>query len=219
MSTTRGRSHLALLEDLRWRYACKRFDPARAISPEVWSALEQALMLSPSSYGLQPYRFIVINDRALRERLKPAAHNQAQILDASHLVVFAAHTDMTVERIDQFLQLTASVRKITVDRLAAYRTNILGDLVQGPRHAIIRDWCKRQTYLALGMLLASAASLGVDACPMEGFKPPEVDELLGLPQQGLASTVLCTLGYRLPDDPAGSLPRVRFPESDLIERR
>lgn len=208
-----------LLQELRWRYATKRFDPNRTIAPEHWQVLLQALTLSASSYGLQPYRFLHIKDKALRARLQPAARNQPQIVEASHLLVFCAFTDLTAAHVDAFIALAARTRGVPVEQLKGYRDTIVGDLVQGPRHAIIQDWCKRQTYLALGNLLASAALLGIDACPMEGFSPPDFDAILELPKQGLAATVLCTLGYRSPEDKYAQAAKVRFPTSELVLER
>jgi nitroreductase len=219
MPATAPLTDTQLLEQLHWRYATKKFDATRKIPQEHWQTLEQALVLSASSYGLQPYRFLVIRDPALRARLSPAANKQPQILDASHLVVFCAFTDITVAHVDHFIALTAQASGAPAEKLAPYRQHIMGDLVNGPRHAIIQDWCKRQTYLALGNLLASAAVLGIDACPMEGFSPADFDAILGLPAQQLAATVLCTLGYRSAEDHRANAPKMRFPASELIVYR
>ena len=209
----------ALLDSLRWRYATKRFDPARRIPPELWSTIEDSLVLSASSYGLQPYRFVVVADPALRAQLRPVSWNQSQIVDASHLLVFAARTDLTTAEVDHFLDRTAEVRAVPRESLAAYRAGIIGDLVEGPRHAEIAQWTKRQAYLALGSLLVAAAQLGIDACPIEGFSPADYDRILDLPAQGLAATVVCALGYRSADDKYASLRKVRFPREELVIRR
>ncbi len=219
MTATGALSDDQLLHQLQWRYATKQFDPGRTIPPADWSTLEQALVLSASSYGLQPYRFLVIRDPALRAKLRPVAYNQPQIVEASHLVVFCAFTDMTTAHVDHFIELTAAASKVPPAKLDGYKQAILNDLVNGPRHAIIQDWCKRQTYLALGNLLASAAMLGIDACPMEGFSPKDFDAILELPKLQLASTVLCTLGYRSPQDHRANAPKMRFPASELIIHR
>jgi nitroreductase len=208
-----------LLQQLEWRYATKRFIPGKSISDTDWQTLEQALRLSPSSYGLQPYRFIVIRDAALRAQLKVAAFNQPQISEASHLVVFASATDLTEAQVDHFIELTAKAKGVPASALAKYRDVIIGDLVKGPRHSIIADWTKRQSYLALGVLLSGAAMIGIDACPMEGFNPAEFDRILGLPARGLAATVLCTLGYRSPEDKHSADAKFRFPEQELFEHR
>jgi len=208
-----------LLHQLGWRYATKRFIVGRPIPADHWVTLEQALQLSPSSYGLQPYRFVVVRDRALRQQIHEAARKQPQILEAAELVIFAARTDLTSAQVDHFIAQTAAVRQIPFEALEKYRTSILGDLVTGKRHAIIADWSKRQAYLALGMLLSTAAQLGIDACPMEGFVPEEVDRILGLPALGFGSAVFCALGYRSPQDPHQNDPKVRMPHDELFDYR
>jgi nitroreductase len=207
-----------LLDALNWRYAVKKFDPTKKIAPADWTTLEEAVRLSASSYGLQPWKFIVVTDPAVREKLKPAAWNQSQITDASHLVVFTYKTDITEADVDHFVQVTAAERGMPAEKLAGYRDMMVGDLVKGPRHGTIATWASRQVYIALGTLLTSAAALGIDACPMEGFVPDQFDEILGLKSRGLASVVLTTLGYRAGDDHYAALKKVRFPASEVIER-
>jgi nitroreductase len=206
-----------LLDALRWRYATKAFDPNRKIPADTWSALEDGLVLSPSSFGLQPYRFLVIQDRALRERLLPHAWGQRQVVDASHFVVFAARTRVTEAEIDAFTGLIASTRGVTPESLASYRGMMTGTLLSDGFRPLAAHWTARQAYIALGNLLTTAAMLGVDACPMEGFVPAEFDQVLGLPAQGLASVVCCALGYRHADDKYAVAPKVRFPKSELLK--
>ncbi len=208
-----------VLYHLEWRYATKRFDPARRIDPGVWAALEDALVLTPSSYGLQPWRFLVIEDPALRLELRSAGMNQPQLTEASHLVVFAASTVITEQDVDRFIARTADVRGVTAASLDAYRQTMIGDVVSGPRAAIAREWAARQAYIALGMLLSHAAALGIDACPMEGFDPAAYDRILGLEARSLRAVVLATLGYRRSDDTYAGLPKVRFAKDDVIEHR
>jgi len=206
-----------LINRLTWRYAVKQFDPAKKITASNWATLEQALVLSPSSYGLQPYRFLVINDAALRTRLAVASYGQSQIMDCSHLVVFAIRKGMDLDHIDHFIARVATVTKVTVESLAGYRKTIVGDLIDGPRHAWIDHWSARQAYIALGNLLTSAAALGIDACPMEGFNPALYDDILDLPERHLSATVVCALGYRSADDKHARDAKVRFAIEDLIE--
>jgi len=206
-----------LINRLTWRYAVKRFDPANKISASNWATLEQALVLSPSSYGLQPYRFLVINDAALRARLAVVSYGQPQIVDCSHLVVFAIRKGMDLVHIDHFIARVAAVKKVTVESLASYRKAMVDDLIDGPRHAWIDHWSARQAYLALGNLLTSAATLGIDACPMEGFDPSLYDDILDLPERHLSATVVCALGYRSADDKHAREAKVRFAIEDLIE--
>ena len=206
-----------LLEAHQWRYAVKAFDPTRKIPAETWSSLEQALVLSPSSFGLQPYKFLVLTDAALREQLVPHAWNQRQVADCSHFVVFSAKDAVTEADVDRFVERIVAVRGVTAESLNAYRGMMVGDIVHGPRSKIAAEWAARQAYIALGNLMTSAALLGVDACPMEGFVPPKFDELLNLTGTGYHSVVCCALGYRAATDKYASLPKVRFPREDLIQ--
>jgi nitroreductase len=202
----------------QWRYAVKVFDAARKIPGETWKTLEQALVLSPSSYGLQPYRFLVLTDPALRESLVPHAWGQRQVADCSHFVLFLAKDKMSEADVDRLIQRIAAVRGVAPDSLASYRGMMVGDLVQGPRSRMASEWAARQAYIALGNLMTSAAVLGVDACPMEGFLPDKFDELLQLKGTGYHSVVGCALGYRAAADKYASLPKVRFPAEELIQR-
>ncbi|MGD0350747.1 MAG: NAD(P)H-dependent oxidoreductase [Verrucomicrobiota bacterium] len=206
-----------LLNALNWRYATKVFDPNKKIPADVWQTLERALVLSPSSYGLQPYRFLVISDPAKRAALLPHSWNQKQVVDASHFVVFTARTQMTEADVDKLIARTTDVRKIPAESLNFYRDMMLGDLVNGPRSRIAHEWATRQAYIALGNLMTCAAVLGVDACPMEGFVPSEYDRVLGLENSGYATVVCCALGYRAANDKYASLPKVRFELQELVQ--
>jgi nitroreductase len=205
-----------LLQSLNWRYATKAFDPNRKIPAATWNTLQEALVLSASSFGLQPYRFILVNDPSTRAKLMPHAWGQRQVVDASHFIVFAARTAMTEVEIDRFLDRIVSVRGGNREALAAYRQMMAGSLLGDEAKARIPHWTARQCYIALGNLLTSAALLGVDACPMEGFVPAEFDKILGLPAQGYAAVVCCALGYRSADDKYATAPKVRLPVADLV---
>ena len=169
---------------------------------------------------MQPYKFIVVNDPALREKLKPAAYGQSQITDCSHLVVFAARTDITDADVDHYLERISTVRGTAVEQLqAGFGKVIKGDVVHGPRHAVIQEWCARQAYIALGELMVFAALNSVDICPMEGFATDQFDEILGLTAQGYRAVVVAAVGHRADDDGAAGLPKVRFPAEELLDRR
>ncbi|MCX7866807.1 NAD(P)H-dependent oxidoreductase [Limisphaera sp. VF-2] len=206
----------ALLQALRWRYATKVFDPNRKIPAEIWSALEDCMVLSPSSFGLQPYRFLVVEDPALRAQLMPHAWNQRQIVDASHLVVFAVRTSITEADIDRFLDRIVEVRKVSRESLEGYRSMMTGMLLDPSFQPMAVHWAARQAYLALGNLLTAAAVLGIDACPIEGFVPAEFDRILRLPEQGFTSVVCCALGYRDETDKYARLAKVRAPREELV---
>ncbi len=207
-----------LLQALEWRYATKVFDPAKKIPADTWAALERALVLTPTSYGLQPYHFLVITDPALRARLLPHSRNQRQVVDASHLVVFTAKTKMSGADVDKLIQRTLEIRKLPEGSLNAYRDMMLSDVVNGPRSKIAHEWATRQTYIALGNLMTSAAVLGVDACPMEGLVPAGYDQVLNLNGSGYATVVACALGYRSPADKYAKLAKIRYDAKELVKR-
>lgn len=207
-----------LLNALQWRYATKVFDATRKIPADVWQTLERALVLTPTSYGLQPYRFLVINDPVKRAELVPHSWNQKQVVDASHFVVFTARTKITGADVTKLIQRTSDIRKIPATSLNFYRDLMLGDVVNGPRGKTAHEWATRQTYIALGNLMTSAAVLGVDTCPMEGLEPAEYDRVLGLSGSGYATVVACALGYRAANDKYASLPKVRFEAKELVQQ-
>ena len=205
-----------LLEQLNWRYATKQFDPARKVPDEQWAALEEALRLSPSSYGMQAWAFVVVTDPAVREKLKAASWNQPQITDASHLVVFTAKTEVTAEDIDRYMKHIAEVRGVPPESLAPFRGMVEGSVLQGHDNAWRAAWTSRQVYIPLGVLLTSAALMGLDACPMEGFDHPEYDRILGLSEKGLTAVAVATVGYRSAEDKYAELPKVRFPKEEIV---
>ena len=209
----------ALVSALEWRYAAKSFDPTQKIPLEIWSALERSLVLTPSSYGLQPWKFIVVEDLPLREKLRLASWNQRQVVECSHYVVIAQKTAVDEAYVDKFVQLIVSTRGVDPNTLAGLKRVIMGDVVTGERSRYVREWAARQCYIALGNLLTSAALLGVDTCPMEGFDPAKYDEILGLEPKGLTAAVACAVGYRNPEDRFGTFKKVRFPHEELVDRR
>lgn len=213
MNTIEGEQ---LIAGLNWRYATKQFDPTRKISAKDWEILEESLVLTPSSVGLQPWRFLVIEDPELRTKLQPVSYGQSQITDASHLVVIAAVTDISEEDVDRHIARIAEVRGITTEDLAPLRGMAVGGIVQAKDALERKTWAFNQAYIALGNLLTSAALLGIDACPMEGFSREEYDKLLGLTEQGLGAAVVVTLGYRSPEDKYAALPKVRFPREEVV---
>jgi nitroreductase len=208
-----------LVEALQWRYATKAFDAARTIPAALWSSLEQTLVLSPSSYGLQPWKFVVIDDPALRSELRPFSWNQSQITDASHLVVFLAKRTIDGADLDRLIEATSTIREQPIEQLAFYRSMMQKDLLDGPRSALIDQWSTNQLYIALGTFMTAAALLGIDTCPIEGFSPPDYDRLLGLDTSPYRSAVVCAAGYRSADDKYASLAKIRYTAAELIEHR
>src|SRR5476649_1054021 len=207
-----------LLTALNWRYATKFFDAAKKIPADVWQTLEQALVLTPTSYGLQPYKFLVIDNPAKRAELLPHSWGQKQVVDCSHFVVFTARTEMKEADVDKLIQRTTELRKLPANALDAYRGMMLGDIVNGPRGKKAHEWAARQAYIALGNLMTCAAVLGVDACPMEGLVPAEYDKVLNLNGTGYATVVACALGYRAAGDKYASLAKVRYETTELVQQ-
>lgn len=207
----------ALINQLNWRYATKAYDSTKKISAEDWAALEHALVSAPSSFGLQPFKFIVVKDPAVREKLKGAAWGQGQVTDASHLVVFAYKKNLTEADINKFINHTASERGMDPSALADYAGMIKGS-VAAKTPEQIATWNSRQAYIALGFLLEAAAVLGIDASPMEGFDPSQFDEILGLAGTDYTSVVIAAVGYRdAANDWLAPLKKVRFSKEELIE--
>ena len=214
---TRPVTNETLLQQLRWRYATKAFDPARVIPEETWKVLEESLVLTPSSYGLQPWKFLVITDAKVKAALRPHAWNQAQVTDCSHFVVFAVKTSISHDFIDLNFKRTAEVRGVPAEKMAGYRAMIEHDLMHGARSGIIAEWAARQAYIALGQFMLACAVLRVDSCPMEGFLPAEFDQLLDLTAQGLTAAVCCAAGYRAESDKHAALPKVRFASEHVVQ--
>ena len=207
-----------LLSRLNWRYATKQFDPQRKISPADWATLEDALLLTPSGGGLQPWKFIVVTDPTVRAKLTPASYGQAQINAASHLVVFAAKQNFSEADVDAHLKNLAQIQGAPLEALAPLRGMLVGTVIQALDESARNAWARNQAYIALGNLVNSAALLGIDVCPMEGFDRAQYDEILGLKAKGLASAVIATLGYRLPTDKYANAPKVRFPKEQVFIR-
>ncbi len=206
-----------VLGALHWRYATKQFDPARKISESDWQALEEALILSPSAFGLQPWKFIVITDPATREQLVSVSWNQRQVLDCSHLVVFTHRRNLDMAYVDRFLERTAQVRGVPIESLAAYRQMMGASLIEGPERNALGSWSRRQTFIALGNFLTAAATMGIDACPMEGLNPVEYDRILGLAGSDFATCAACPVGYRSAEDKYATLAKVRFEAADVVQ--
>ena len=208
----------ALLDQLRWRYATKQFDASKKIPAETWSALEEALILTPSSFGLQPWKFIVVTDQAVKQELVAASWRQTQPADCSHHVIFAAKTNVTEADVDHFLERQVEVRGGSLEALTGYRNVIVGFAGKGAQEGWLKDWAIRQCYIAIGNFMTSAAVLGIDTCPMEGIAADQYDRILGLAGSGYTTAVACAAGYRAASDKYATEAKVRFPASELIQR-
>ena len=206
-----------LVQSLEWRYATKVFDATKKIPAEVWAGLEKALVLTPTSYGLQPYHFLIVQDPATRAALLPHSWGQKQVVDCSQYVVLTARTEMKEADVTRLIARISQVRGIPTESLNFYRDMMLGDVVNGPRGKKADEWAARQAYIALGNLMTAAAIVGVDACPMEGINPLEYDKILGLEGTGYRTVVALALGYRAEGDKYASLAKVRYAAEELIK--
>jgi nitroreductase len=207
---------MQLLESLNWRYATKKFDSTKKVNAEDLDKLLEAIRLSASSYGLQLFKVLVVEDKETREKLKAAAWNQSQITDASQVIVFCSYSDVTAEDIDNYISRTAATRNLDVNALAQYADFMKGTIL-GLDANVKQAWTARQTYIALGTLLAACAELRIDSCPMEGFDNAQFDEILGLEAKGLKSAVVATIGYRSEEDQLQYAAKVRKSKEDLFE--
>jgi len=208
-----------LISALNWRYAVKKFDSNKKIKDGTWQTLEQSLILTPSSYGLQPWNFYVVTNPDLKTKLTSVSWNQKQVEECSHLVVFTVKTTMDEAYITKFVQTLSEQRNTPAANLDGYKKMMVGDLLNGPRSKFISEWASRQTYIALGNFMTCAALLGVDTCPMEGIQPEAYDEILGIKNTGYKTVVACVAGYRSTEDAYQQNKKVRFSKQDLIIKK
>lgn len=213
MSAADPISPAQLLHALRWRYAAQRFDPSRNIPPQTWHALLETLRLAPSGFGLQPWRFISVEPPELRRALAAASWNQPQVLEAPNLLVLCSRDRVDASDADRLLALARAERAHSDEEAAEWRAGLSAFLASGTDTA---EWAARQVYLTLGMLVAAAAVLGVDACPLEGIDPVAYDRALHLAGTGYTTVLAVALGYRAADDPAARLPKLRFPTDQVL---
>ena len=203
------------LENQNWRYATKKFDPSKKIADKDLVILKEAIRLSSSSYGLQPYKIIIVENPDLREQLKPAAWGQSQIVDASHIIVFANELNYGESGIDDYFKNVSQTREVPVESMQGYM-----DFMKASITALSDNdrniWSAKQTYLALGNLMNAAAELRIDVTPMEGFVPEKVNEILGLNELGLNATLIATLGYRHEEDATQYFKKVRKSNEELF---
>ncbi|AWL09550.1 NAD(P)H-dependent oxidoreductase [Aquirufa nivalisilvae] len=206
---------MSLVDALQWRYAAKRMNGKKVDASKIDSLLS-AIQLSASGFGLQPYQILVIENQELKAKIRPAAYNQPQIVESSHLLVFAAWNEVTAEKINAFIQLVSETRNVNVADLKAYKDAIAGSLLSRPVEDQVK-WMDKQVYLALGTALAAAAKLEIDSTPMEGFKPSEVDEILNLKEKGLHAVLMMAIGERdEASDFMVNAKKVRWPKEELF---
>lgn len=207
-----------IIEAMNFRYATKQYDSTKKVKREDIEVLLEVVRLAPSSFGLEPWKFLVIESKELREKLKGAAWGQSQITDASHILIICARRDIDENYIREFIDRTAKTRKIPREQLVSFE-NMLLDFRRGKTKEEINAWNKRQTYIALGFILEAAALKRIDATPMEGFDSSKFDEILGLNDSDYETSVVCALGYRSRDDKYAALKKVRFEKREVFEFR
>ena len=203
------------LDHQNWRYATKKFDATKKISSEDLNTLKEAIRLSSSSYGLQPYKIIVVESPEIRTQLLSAAYGQSQIVDASHLIIFANEINFGEEGIIKFSKNMSETRGIPVESIQGYVDYMKSSII-GLSEETRNIWTSKQTYLALGNLLNAAAELKIDVTPMEGFNPAQVNEILGLEKLGLNASLMATIGYRHVEDATQHYKKVRKSTEELF---
>lgn len=205
-----------IFKQLNWRYACKKFDTTKKIREADWNVLAESLHLSASSYGLQPWKFIVVQTPELRQKLLPLSWGQTPVTDASHFIVLTYNEKVDETHITKFINQTAKVRGVDTQTLDGYKNMMIGDLVKGPRAQTINWWTQRQTYIAMGSFLTTAALMEIDTLPMEGLDPAGYDKALGIEGSGYKTVAAIACGYRAEDDKYQHAKKVRFDLNDVI---
>lgn len=208
-----------IIDSLNWRYATKAFDPSKKISNEDFHTLAESLRLSPSSYGLQPWKFIILQNPELRKKCREVSYGQSQITDCSHLVVITTNEKMTEVEVDAYISDISKTRGVPTEHLKGFRDMMVGDVVKGPRAKVIQQWSQRQGYIAMGFLLETAALLKIDTCAMEGIDAAQYDSLLGLQETPFRTVAVVALGYRSDSDQNATFKKVRAPKERIIEFR
>lgn len=205
---------MSIINDLNWRYATKKMN-GEAVSADKLDEILNAINLAATSYGLQPFTVIAVSNSEVKAKLQEAAYGQVQVGSSSHVLVFAVPTKLTAEHIDTYVQLVAKTRNMPAEALEGYKQMMLNTVGALPAEQQ-QVWCAKQAYIALGTALTAAATLKVDACPMEGFNAAQFDEILGLTAKGLKTVVMMPIGYRHAEDASAKYAKVRKAKNDLI---
>jgi nitroreductase len=203
------------IENANWRYATKKFDATKKVSKDDLETLKEAIRLSSSSYGLQPYQVLIIENPEIRQQLQPASWGQTQIVDAAFVVVFANVTNIGEAEIDAYFKNMIETREIPQEAIQGYADFMKSNIVNLPLE-VRNNWTSKQTYIALGNLLSAAAELKIDVTPMEGFVPEKYNEILGLTEKNLNASVVATVGYRHEEDATQHYTKVRKSNEELF---
>tara|TARA_B110000285_G_scaffold195217_1_gene225365 strand:- start:202 stop:834 length:633 start_codon:yes stop_codon:yes gene_type:complete len=207
-----------IIEDLNWRYAAQKFDSSKSISEEHLDIIKESLRLVPSSYGLQPLKFIIIQSKELLQELVPASYGQTQVAEASHLIVLCAAKKMGDTQIDEHIQNTAETQNSSVDKLVGYG-NYMKKIISNMSNEEVFTWNTKQAYIALGQLMHTCASLRIDSTPMEGFDPKAYAEILTIDDDQFAPVLVCPIGYRNQEDATQFLSKVRKSSTSIFEHK
>lgn len=207
---------MTLTENLKWRYATKKFDTDKKVSIENIEKLKEAVQLAVSSYGLQLYKVLIVENKEIREKLKPVSWNQPQITDASHLFIFCNYTKVEESDVNEYLKVKAETQNLNFEDIKHYAEAMMKKINRfSPEE--LKCWTGKQTYIALSNLLSACAELKIDACPMEGFRPEEYNRILGLTERNLNAAVIAPVGYRSEADKTQYAEKVRKPIDLLFE--
>lgn len=208
-----------LIEQLNWRYAVKKMDPSKIVSDQDIDFIKEAIRLSASSYGLQPYKVLDIRSHELRARLKPFCWNQSQVTEASHLFIFCNKTSsVSSSDVDSYLHQKAKLNNSDIEQLSGYGTFVKSKFLEKSENEL-ENWTAKQAYLALGNALIACAALKIDSTPMEGFEVIKVNELLAFNDEGWSVCLLLAIGYRSPDDLKQGVKKTRKSKNELFELR
>jgi len=209
------KKRMNILNDLKWRYATKKFDSSKKISQDNINNILEAFNLTASSYGLQPVKLVVLQDELKQNELVNFSMMQQQVKDASHVLVFCIDTVINETKITEYFNLVKQIRNTSDDILNPFKKFLIADFKLKTQDEI-EAWAKNQAYLAMGNLLTVCAMLKIDSCPMEGFNPVKFDEILGLDKQSLKSVLVMPIGYRSEEDFMANLKKVRKPLEDMV---
>jgi nitroreductase len=203
----------SIIDDLNWRYAVKKFDTKRTLNPKDVDVLAETMRLTATSYGLMPFRLIIVDDHETKNQLRDASWGQSQLSDASHVFVLCSIVQPSRAEVDNYMQLISKEREIPRENLNAFADNLMKKLENSPN---LSDWSARQAYIALGALLTVCASRRIDACPIEGFDPQQYDQILNLAERGLRAVLAIPVGYRAKDDKYQFVKKVRLAKEDFV---
>jgi nitroreductase len=205
-----------ILKAMNWRYATKIYDPSKTVSEEDLHTILESARLSPSSNGVEMWKFIVVENKEIRAKLKEVGYGQPKITDASRLIVITYRTDSAENLTKERLERTAKIQNEKISDLEGLKTMLDGSVAQKIKDGSLESWVKAQAYIPLGIMIETAALLGIDGGPMEGFQPEKVDEILNLKEKNLKSITMLALGYR-GEDPASSRPKIRRAFDEVVE--